>query len=318
MRIKLLNYLRQKDTYLSGEELSRTLGITRAGVWKHIQELKGLGYEISAVPHLGYKLVSLPDKLFWWEITWNLNTKFLGRKIISLETTSSTMDIAINLGLNKEEEGVVVCSETQTKGRGRLGRTWFSPGGVGLYFSFLLRPEFSLLEVPKITLLSSLGVAEAIKEKTSLDIQIKWPNDIIWKEQKLGGILTEIEAEQDRVNFMVVGIGINVNNSKSQLIKGATSLYLAKGKKIRRVELLQEILRRIEDLYLLFKKEGFLFLIDRWRKFSNLLGHRVRVILPRREIKGEVKDVDSEGSLLIRTDSGVVERVLAGDVIKVT
>ncbi|MDD4909279.1 MAG: biotin--[acetyl-CoA-carboxylase] ligase [Candidatus Omnitrophica bacterium] len=313
---EILEFLRGSDTYVSGEDLSRHLKISRSAVWKHIQELRQSGYEISAVPHLGYRLDALTDKLFPQEITSSLNTKFVGRKIHYYESVSSTMDIATKLAVEGEEEGAIVCAESQSRGRGRIGRQWFSPKAKGIYISLILRPNLPPSEAAKLTILSAVSCCKAINEETGVSAGIKWPNDLLVRGRKAGGILTELNAETDRVRFVVIGIGINVNNARSGIPDYATSLRQERGESVCRVSLLRAILRRIEADYIHLLKYGASSIINEWRGLSLTLHSRVKVVCYNREVVGEAQDIDSDGGLLIRKDSGLVEKVFAGDVVK--
>jgi BirA family biotin operon repressor/biotin-[acetyl-CoA-carboxylase] ligase len=315
MREKIVEFLKKNPNYVSGEELSRHLRISRQGLWKHIQELRVAGYDILAVPHLGYRLISCPDRLLPLEVAAHLNTKFIGKKIYYFETLSSTMDEAVKLGLAGVSEGTVVLAETQTRGRGRLGRRWFSPKHKGIYFSLILRPKILPNATPILTLLCAVGVCEAIKENLGLEAQIKWPNDIFMHHKKLGGILTELNAEMDVVRFVVVGIGINANTEKKNLISGATSLKEQKKEQINRLALLQEILRRIEKNYLYFCAHDSGDIINKWREYSLTLGKRIRVVCQKAHLEGEAVDIEADGGLLVRKDSGLVEKIMAGDVV---
>ncbi|MGE4357339.1 MAG: biotin--[acetyl-CoA-carboxylase] ligase [Candidatus Omnitrophota bacterium] len=317
MQEKILNILRKSKEYFSGEELSRILGISRAGIWKHIESLRSLGYEIEAVPHLGYRLINLPDRLLPEEISWGLGTKIMGKKIFSFAVLDSTMDFAYELGIMNLPEGTLVCSETQRKGRGRMNRTWISPKYKGLYFSLLLRPNISPQQAPQLTLISAIAVREAIADLTGLECLIKWPNDILFNDKKIGGILTEMYAEMDEVRFVVVGIGINVNTEKNLLPPQASSLQEEKKEKVSRIELLKEILRKLEKYYFLFRKKGFSPLVEEWKKYSCVLGHQIKIISQQKIIEGEAVDLDKEGALLVRDDSGFIERVFTCDVVKV-
>lgn len=317
MKEKILSILKRHEDYVSGEDVSRHLGISRAAIWKHIHQLRIDGFDIIAVPHLGYRLESKPDKMLACEIAWQLNTKIIGTRIHTYETAASTMDIAFGLGVNGAAEGTVVCAEAQTKGRGRLGRHWNSPKEAGLYFSIILRPAILPTQAPKLTLLASVSICSSLRNVTGLPVTIKWPNDILIKDKKIGGILTELNAETDRIKFVVIGIGINVNTAKHNLPAGASSLKESAGKQINRVELFKEILRQIDKDYLLFKKEGFQSIIKRWREFSSTLGCRVKVLCQKEHVEGEAVDIDIDGGLLIRKDSGFVEKVMSGDVVKI-
>jgi BirA family biotin operon repressor/biotin-[acetyl-CoA-carboxylase] ligase len=315
MQEKILDFLKRKPDYVSGDQISHRLGITRQGLWKHIQALKDSGYDIVAVPHLGYKLISCPDRLTPLEVTRDLNTKFIGKKIYYFDTVSSTMDVALQLGIKNASEGTLVLAETQTKGRGRLGRNWFSPKYKGIYLSLILRPKILPQEAPILTLMSAVSVCEAIKEKIGLNTQIKWPNDILIHHKKVGGILTELNAETDLSRFVVIGVGLNVNNDKKTLVAGATSLKEQKKEEVNRLELLQEILRKLEANYLIFEKKRSPAIVDKWRNWNVSLGRRVRVICQKQHIEGEALDIDMDGGLLIRNDAGLIQKVMSGDVM---
>lgn len=320
---KILKVLRHnKDSYISGEELCKTADISRAAIWKHIEKLRSEGYEIDAVPHLGYKLKKIPDILIPSEIKWKLRTKVMGKGIISYKTVESTNDIAYELAEKGINEGTVIMAEEQSKGKGRHGRQWVSPSKGGIYMSCIMRPEISPNEIPRITLLAAIAAAEAIREATSLEVLIKWPNDIIIDGRKLCGILTEMKAQQDSVDFVVVGMGINVNTPVSQLPKGASSLkeeLRRRGERnmLSRVELAKKILEKLEEYYNLMKSEGFEPIIDIWKGLSAMLGSRVKVILPNRSFEGTAHDITPDGALIVRLETGVMERISSGDVVMV-
>ena len=314
MKEKILDYLNKKHDYLSGDQISKHLGISRQGLWKHIQELKDSGYQIVAVPHLGYRLESSPDRLFVFEVARALNTKFIGKKIHYFDYLASTMDLAMQLGMEGAVSGTVVLAEAQIKGRGRLGRSWFSPKYKGIYLSLILRPKILPAACPILTLMSAVSICEAVKKVIDLDAQIKWPNDVLMHNKKVAGILTEMNAEVDKVNFVVIGIGLNVNNDKKSLISGATSLKEQQGEEISRVVLLQELLRRIENNYLLLEDKGEVEIINKWRNFTLTLGTRVKVDYQNKHIEGQAIDVDTDGALLIRKDSGFIQKISSGDV----
>ncbi|MDD5505202.1 MAG: biotin--[acetyl-CoA-carboxylase] ligase [Candidatus Omnitrophica bacterium] len=315
MKERILDYLKKEHEYFSGDEIAGRLGISRQGLWKHIQDLKDSGYDIIAVPHLGYRLESSPDRLFALEIAHGLNTKFIARKIHYFDYLSSTMDLAMQLGIQEAPHGTLVLAESQTKGRGRLGRNWFSPKYKGIYFSLILRPEIPPSASPVLTLLAAVSICEAIKKVVGLDAQIKWPNDIFICNKKVSGILTEMNAEVDKVNFVVIGIGLNVNNDKKSLIAQATSLKEQAGQPVSRLLLLQELLRRIEKNYSLLEARGGQGIIDKWRIFSLTLGRRVKVYCQDKHIEGQAVDIDQDGALLIRKDSGLMQKVFSGDVM---
>ena len=315
MQDKILDFLKKTQGYISGEEISRRLQVSRQALWKHMQELKGLGYDIVAVPHLGYRLDSSPDRLFPAEITHGLNTKLLGKRIHYFDTLPSTMDTASQLGLEGAAEGSIVLAEAQSRGRGRFSREWLSPKYKGIYFSLILRPKITPGSTPILTLLTAVSICEAIKEVCGVDVRIKWPNDLLAHGKKLAGILTEINAEMDLTHFVVIGVGLNVNNDKKTLPVGATSLKEQKKEDISRSILLQEVLRRIEANYLLLQQKHASLILEKWRSLNITVGRRVRVTFGKGHIEGEAVDIDSDGALLIRNDSGLAERVTAGDIV---
>ncbi|MDD5255151.1 MAG: biotin--[acetyl-CoA-carboxylase] ligase [Candidatus Omnitrophica bacterium] len=315
MQEKILARLKNNQGFVSGEEISGSLKISRQALWKHIQDLKDAGYDIIAVPHLGYRLASSPDRLYPYELRYGLDTGYIGKNILYLESVASTMDAALQAGIDGASEGTAVVAEAQTKGRGRLGRQWSSPKYKGIYMSLILRPDLPPLYTPVLTLLVAVGVCRAIKEVAGLDAKIKWPNDIFLNNKKLGGILTELNAEMDITRFVVAGLGLNVNNDGKSLPPGATSLYEHSGAHVSRAELLREIFRKIEEDYGRLQRSGSADVIDQWRAYSTTLGRRVRIVSSQQHLEGEAVDVDLDGALLLRLDSGVHTKITSGDIV---
>ena len=318
MRARILKLLRQQSQdYLSGEEISRQLAVSRTAVWKHIQELKNHGYEIEAHPRKGYRLKSRPDLLLPEETRAGLSTKLLGKQIVHFYDTSSTNNEAKRLAADEAAEGTIVVSEAQTLGRGRLNRGWFSPPGGGVWVSVILRPPFPPQEAPKCTLMAAVATVEAIREASGLTCGIKWPNDILWQGRKLVGILTEMSAEMDAINFVVLGIGINVslqeNDFPEELRNIGASISMGAGREVSRVEVLQKLLERLEYWYDVVKKEGFEPVLKAWRRESITLGQPVRVLAGEETYDGVAEELAEDGSLLVRTENDL-RRVLAGDV----
>ena len=318
MRARILKLLRQQSQdYLSGEEISRQLAVSRTAVWKHIRELKNHGYEIEAHPRKGYRLKSRPDLLLPEEIRAGLSTQLLGSQIVHFYDTSSTNNEAKRLAADDAVEGTIVVSEAQTLGRGRLNRGWFSPPGGGVWVSVILRPPFPPQEAPKCTLMAAVATVEAIREVSGLACGIKWPNDILWQGRKLVGILTEMSAEMDAINFVVLGIGINVSLQESdfpeELRNIGASVSMGAEREVSRVEVLQKLLERLEHWYQVVKKEGFEPVLEAWRSESITLGQPVRVLAGEETYDGVAEELAEDGSLLVRTENGL-RRVLAGDV----
>lgn len=318
MRARILKLLRQQSQdYLSGEEISRQLAVSRTAVWKHIQELKNHGYEIEAHPRKGYRLKSRPDLLLPEEIRAGLATQLLGKQIVHFYDTSSTNNEAKRLAADDAIEGTIVVSEAQTLGRGRLNRGWFSPPGGGVWVSVILRPPFPPQEAPKCTLMAAVATVEAIREASGLNCGIKWPNDILWQGRKLVGILTEMSAEMDAINFVVLGIGINVSLQErdfpEELRNIGASVSMGAEREVSRVEVLQKLLERLEYWYQVVKQEGFEPVLEAWRRESVTLGQPVRVLAGEETYDGVAEELAEDGSLLVRTENGL-RRVLAGDV----
>ena len=317
MRNDVLELLREAGGYISGEKMAERLGVTRAAVWKKIAALRDAGYDISSAPRSGYVLRAAPDRLLEPEIAKDLGTELVGRRIICYDAVDSTNLVLKELARQGAENGTVVVADSQGTGRGRMERAFFSPPGKGIWVSILLRPTFLPQDAPKCTLMAAVAVARAM-EHFGLRAEIKWPNDILHDGRKLVGILTEMSAEMDRVNYVVIGIGINVNIAQedfpAELRTTATSLMQMKGAPLPRVAFLQELLRALDDLCADVHREGFDPVLAAWREYAVTLGQQVRVIGPAGEtFEGTAADIDAEGALLINTAEGR-RRVLAGDV----
>ena len=308
--------LKQYDGYVSGEKISEILGITRSAVWKYIRQLRKEGYVIESSTRKGYYLVQNSDRLNEAELSFSLNTKTLGNKIIFLPKTDSTNEEVKRLSTKGYEEGVTVVAEQQTKGKGRLGRIWNSPSDTGLWFSFLLKPDLSPLHIAGITLACGMGVCIAIRKYTSLDAFIKWPNDIIINNKKVCGILTEMSAEADKINFAVVGIGINVNTTSfpSEIQHKATSLYLEKGVFIDRKELFRQVLTEVEKYLNDYAENYGIYVIDEYKKYCATLGRNVCVIRGKQTIQGKAIDIAETGDLVIFTSNNQKININSGEV----
>ena len=317
MRTAILELLKHNaGQYISGEELSRNLNVSRTAVWKHIQALKQSGYDIEAHSRLGYALRQNTDRLLPAEIRAQLTSAVLGQEIHYFSEVDSTNNEAKKLAADGCPEGTIVVAETQVAGRGRLARGWYSPFGKGIWLSVVLRPPFGPMDAAKCTLMAAVGVNRAINAVTGVGCGIKWPNDILWNNRKVVGILTEMSAEMDVINYVVIGMGINVDieHFPSELAPIAASLSVATGRSISRVKLLTAILSELENVYILVKKSGFAPVLAAWRKESITLGRQVDVRGFDRSFSGMAIDIDADGALLVKTPQGVVERVLAGDV----
>jgi BirA family biotin operon repressor/biotin-[acetyl-CoA-carboxylase] ligase len=297
---------------ISGQELASRFQISRTSIWKNIQSLKHEGYIIEVVGRKGYVLKNLTTLPIEREIKRNLHTKRFGKRVFYYNKTESTNNLAKELARTGLSEGVVVIASEQTGGRGRLDRTWESPEG-GIFLSIVLRPQTDMSNITKLTLLSGLAVVKAIRLLYNLDVLLKWPNDIFIEGKKLGGILTEVEGETERVNFIVVGIGINANSSVNVDVP-TTSLKNEIRKDVHLTNLIQKILEQMEALYLDYSSDSSKFL-EEYKQYSNMLGKEVKVVQPRKTIMGKAVDIDGDGALILRLVDGSYESIVSGDCI---
>ena len=316
---EILQLLRESPSaFLSGEEISHRLKVSRTAVWKRINHLRNLGYEVEASTRSGYRLIQSPDLLTPLEIKPILGTNWVGKKIHHFHSLDSTNSKAYQLALNGAEEGEVVIAESQEKGRGRLGRHWFSPPFLNLYLSVILRPKISPHQAPLITLMAAVATADAIQKFSGLFPLIKWPNDILLRDRKVAGLLNEIHSEMDRIHFVILGIGANLNMDEKMFPKeiraAATSLKIEMGRPILRKVFLQFLLLELERWYTIFLREGSTVLLKAWRDRAHIKGRRVKVTSFGEAIVGTAIDVDSDGALILETTNGKRKRIVAGDV----
>ena len=304
------------DAYVSGEAISDKLGLTRAAVWKHVETLRAHGYRIDAVPARGYRLAGVPDRLTPLELRPLLGTHDLGSQIHAFEELPSTSDRAKELAEEGAAHGEVVIAETQTAGRGRRGRTWVSPPRKNLYLSVVLRPELPPARAPELTLVASIAVCDALRQ-AGVDAGIKWPNDVLAGGRKVAGILTELAAEPDQVQWVVLGIGVNLNarpdDFPPELRDEATSALVERGEPVPRALFAAALLAGLEEWLDRHAEEGFAAIRDGWRARNVTLGREVTVRAEGRVVTGVAEDLDPAGALLVRTEAGV-ERILSGDV----
>ncbi len=284
--------------------------MTRAGVWGHIEQLRDLGYDIEASPHLGYRLLTSPDTLHADDLYSRLGrTRVIGREIHVFQETTSTNDIAARLARGGAGEGAVVFAESQSKGRGRLGRTWLSPAGKGLWFTVLLRPDIPPSGATQLTVAAATALSCAITLQTGIVPEIKWPNDILIRGRKVAGILTEMSAELDHLKELLLGIGMDVNlepgDFPPSLRKSATSLQIETEQKVNRSELAVAILRELDRDYDLVKKGQFEVLAEQWQERCSTLGCQVSIRVGDRIIRGRAESLDDDGALLVRAQHGL-------------
>lgn len=315
----ILHLLRTEAGYLSGQHFSRELGVSRTAVWKHISALRNDGYRIEAVPSRGYRLISSPDTIDPHEVRAQLEGARVGRRLEYFKTTVSTNADAFRLSEGGAVEGTVVLADSQSGGKGRRGRVWASPAGVNLYCSVVLRPAIMPHEAPQLTFLSAVAAARAIEQTTKLVPEIKWPNDLLVSGKKVAGLLNEMSAETDGINFVILGIGVNLNMTSDQfpddLRQPATSLLLESGVPVDRSRFAGTMLNELDRLYSDFLAHGFGPVREEWQRRCNASGRQVLVSDSGTECTGgHFIGIDSDGALLLRSEDGSVHRITCGDV----
>jgi BirA family biotin operon repressor/biotin-[acetyl-CoA-carboxylase] ligase len=308
---------RKRRTFLSTKEISEKLQVHPYVVYQAIKELRRWDFEILSEKGKGYRLLKSPDRILAVEVKKKLKTKILGREVLSYRSLGSTNQLGFRLAEAGIKEGTLIVADEQTQGRGRMGRSWHSPPGLGLWTSIILRPNIPPFKAPGLSICAGLALAQTIRKLTGLDSRIKWPNDCLINGLKVGGILLELSAELDRTNFVIAGVGVNVNHLSKDFPKKlsgrATSIRIEWGEEISRVKLLTSFLQRFESVYLDFKKKGLSPQRQLIKRFSSLLGKKVAVRFGRERIEGLAQDIDDSGSLVIMTPKG--ERVVrAGEV----
>jgi BirA family transcriptional regulator, biotin operon repressor / biotin---[acetyl-CoA-carboxylase] ligase len=302
---------------ISGAKMASEIGVTRSTVWRWVEKLRSLGVKVKGHPRSGYQVERLPDVLVPQLLRSGLHGTMFGKRIHHFFKTDSTNTVAIRLGQEDEPHGALVIAEEQTAGRGRAGRSWLSEKTSGIYASVLLRPAISPMQAPLLTLLAGLAVRDAVAEHIGLTADIRWPNDLLLGGKKFCGILTEMHAEPDRVHYVVIGIGLNVNHTRlpAEIEKLGTSLQLESGRAQSRLELLIRLLRHLDRYYNQFVREGAAPLLVRFALVSSYAqGKRVRVTTATETFTGTTAGLDSGGLLRVARDDGRVEPVIAGDV----
>lgn len=317
MKEKILKALKEADGYLSGQELCRQLQVSRTAVWKVIQQLEADGYEIEAVRNRGYRLRSGEAVYQGEEIRSVLSTEWLGHPLIFLDQVDSTNNEIRRLAEAHASEGTLVVAGEQTAGKGRRGRSWVSPEGNGIWMSFLLRPKFPPECASMITLVAAMAVADGIREVTNTQTMIKWPNDIVADGKKICGILTEMSSEMESIQYVIVGIGINVGMTDfpEEIRETASSLELITGHHINRPKLIDAVLRGWEKYYRVFLETQDLKGL--WQEYNQMLVNRnreVRVLAPKGEYEGVSRGITHTGELLVELSSGEIRKVMSGEV----
>ena len=316
-KTKILKILRNTDGYLSGQELCEQLGISRTAVWKYMKQLKEEGYEIQSVQNKGYCLMEVPDVLGESEIKSRMETQWVGQRVYFYEEIDSTNTQAKRLAEEDAPSGTLVVSDCQVKGKGRRGRVWTSPKGEAIYMTILLRPQIRPDRASMVTLVMGLSVVQAIRNVLGLETSIKWPNDVVLNRTKLVGILTEMSAQMDYIEYLVIGTGINANMTafSEELKDKATSLRMEMGRPVNRAALIAESMKCFEKNYEIFEKTQDLSgLMEDYQAVLANLNQPVRVLEPGHEYSGIARGINEKGELLVEREDGTVTAVYSGEV----
>lgn len=317
MKSKILSMLRASNAYVSGQELCRQFGVTRAAVWKGISQLREEGYEIDAVPNKGYRLLKAPDLVTGAELGSRMETAWAGRNLVYLEEVDSTNNYAKKLAEEGAPHGTLVVADYQSGGKGRRGRTWVMPHGKSIAMSLIIHPDIRPEKASMMTLVIGMAAAKAVREITGLKAGIKWPNDVVIEGKKISGILTEMSMEMERIHYVVIGIGINANYTEfpEEIRQTATSLQLQLGKPVDRGAVICAVMKAFEAYYEKFmEKESMELLEEEYEQMLVNKDREVRVLEPQHEYNGIARGIDAAGRLLVERENGEITAVYAGEV----
>ncbi|MEX2416238.1 MAG: biotin--[acetyl-CoA-carboxylase] ligase [Paenibacillaceae bacterium] len=312
-------FMNRPDQFISGEQLSQFLNCSRTAVWKHIQELKKLGYRFESIPRKGYKLTQKPDFYHVVELIAACSSSELGRHIHLYDKLESTQTEAHRLVANGSGHGTLVIAERQTSGRGRMGRPWHSPAGLGIWMSLVITPQLALPFASQITLLTAVVLCRTIRKNYQVDIGIKWPNDLLIQARKVSGILVESSGEDERIRYMVIGVGIGCNmeteDYPAELRGIATSLSMETGVRIDRTQLIASFLEQFEELYKLYLEQGFAPIRILWESLSVSMHKPIRILSGGDWKEGVALGIDEMGALIVRQSNGEALHVYSGETI---
>jgi BirA family biotin operon repressor/biotin-[acetyl-CoA-carboxylase] ligase len=320
--VKILKFLQTHNTeYLSGQDLSDVLRISRVAVWKHIKKIKELGYIIESKQKLGYKLISNSNLLLPWEITSNLKTKIIGQQAYYFDTIDSTQNQALKMADDISHDGSVIVASKQTGGRGRAGRKWISPKG-GIWISIILQPKFDISITTLFPIASALALSIAIEKTFSIKPELKWPNDLTIKGKKVAGMLVDVSLESNRIENLVLGVGINFDVNVKQIeksLKGTPNFYgvatlNGQKKKVKPIQLVQTFLVELEKIYKSLNAKKTKRIIFEWTSRSSTIGKNVELNTADTKIKGKAIRIDEDGALVV-LENNKEHRIIAGDII---
>jgi len=320
--VKVLTFLQTHNTeYLSGQDLSDVLRISRVAIWKQIKKIQELGYTVESKQKLGYKIISNSDALLPWEITSGLKTKKIGKNAYYFDSIDSTQSQAVKMSEDSAIDGTIIVAAKQTGGKGRLGRKWVSPKG-GIWFSIILQPKFDISITTLFPIASSLALSYAIEKTFKIKPELKWPNDLTIKGKKVAGMLVDVSLESNKIESLVLGVGINFDVDVKQIEKtlkdtpnfyGVTSLS-EQTKKVKPKILVQTFLVELEKIYELLNTKQTKNIISEWTKRSSTIGKKVELSTIEKKIKGEAIKIDDDGALIV-SDKNKTSKIIAGDII---
>ena len=317
--LKILSFLKAHESeFLSGQDMSDILKISRVAVWKDIKKIRSLGYKIESKQNLGYRLIDSSELLLPWEITQNLNTKFLGKRVYYFDSTDSTQNFAMEIASNDKENGTVIISKKQTMGRGRMKRKWKSPTG-GIWMSIIIHPKFDVSYTTLVPIATSLALCMAIEKILKIKPELKWPNDVTLKGKKVAGVLVDTSIISNEIENVVLGIGINFKIKPHELastIKKTPNFYgvttLVK-KNEKALPLVQQFLYELENVFQLINSRRIKKIKSEWTKRSSTIGRNVSIITGEGNVNGKAIKIDNNGALIISKDKKA-ERILVGDI----
>lgn len=306
------------NEYISGQILSEKLNISRSAIWKQMKGLEKAGYEIEGKTNRGYRILSYPNNLSAYTLQWGLNTEWIGQKIVHKETTPSTQIIAHQLAQENADHGTIVIANEQTEGKGRMGRSYYSTNKKGIWMSIILRPPILPYQAPQFTLLTATVLADVIANHIGIRPQIKWPNDILMNGKKLAGILTEMQAEQDIIQYIVIGIGLNVNQNEvhmpNDIKHKATSLRMETNKSWDVLKISQEILRTFEERYTNYIDNGFHSIKNKWESYGYKIGETISIKTLQDNWQATFLGIAEDGALLTRTKQNQIEKIYSAEI----
>lgn len=303
---------------ISGQDIADELEVSRTAIWKCVKELEEEGYSIESIRKKGYVLHDSPDVLHEAHITPYLKTEQYGRNLIIFDEVESTQKIAHDEAQQEVPNGTLVIADSQTGGRGRLARTWYSARGKGIWMSLIARPHLSIEQAPQLTLVTAVAIIHTLKEVTGLEAQIKWPNDILLNGKKITGILTELQADPDRIQAVIIGIGMNVNQQETdfedEITSIATSLRIESGKKWERAEIIGELMNQLEKYVHMYETHGFSPIKMLWESYSVTIGKKLTARMVNETLRGEAIGISENGLLQLKLRDGSIRSIYSADI----